>query len=49
MERLPKAIEKAKLDKALSMLKTERFQLFSDIKEDSVVGVVKSQSDPDLV
>jgi hypothetical protein len=31
------------------MLKAERFQLFADVQESHLVGVVKSQSDPDLV
>ena len=35
--------------KALEMLKAERFQLFSQLEEKGLVGVVKSQSDPTLV
>ncbi len=49
MKRLPRTIDNAKLDKALSMLKAERFQLFSDVKDDYLVGVVKSQTDVNLV
>jgi uncharacterized protein YjbI with pentapeptide repeats len=41
--------DKAKIDKATSMLKAEKFQLFNDITDDHMAGVVKSQSDPDLV
>ena len=41
--------EPAKLQKALSMLKAERFQLYSQVTDEFVVGVVKSQTDPDLV
>jgi len=32
-----------------ALLKAERFQLFVDVTGDSLTGVVKSQSDPDLV
>ena len=39
----------AKLDKALAMLKADRFRLFAKVEADHLVGVVKSQSDPDLV
>jgi hypothetical protein len=31
------------------MLKAERFQLFADLKEDAIAGVVKSQTSNDLV
>jgi hypothetical protein len=31
------------------MLKADRFQLYAEVKNDTLVGVVKSQSDPDLV
>jgi uncharacterized protein YjbI with pentapeptide repeats len=48
-KRLGNKVEVAKLDKAKSMLRAERFQLFADVKPDSVTGVVRSQSDPDLV
>src|SRR5262249_40014215 len=49
MERLKKSVNRAKLDKALKMLKADRFQLFTEVKPDSVLGVVKSQTDKDLV
>jgi len=39
----------AKLKKATSMLKAERFQLFAEVKDDSLVGVVKSQTNRELV
>ena len=42
-------IEKAKLDKAAKMLKASRFELFNDVTDQDVTGVVKSQTDPDLV
>jgi uncharacterized protein YjbI with pentapeptide repeats len=49
MNRLGNKMETAKLNKAKSMLRAERFQLFADVKPDSLTGVVRSQSDPDLV
>jgi len=42
-------IEKAKIQKATRMLKAEGFKLFNDVKDDSMMGVIKSQTDPDLV
>jgi uncharacterized protein YjbI with pentapeptide repeats len=42
-------VEVGRLDKAKQMLKAERFELFADVKGDLVAGVVRSQSDPDLV
>ena len=42
-------IEKPKIDKATSMLKASGFKLFNDVTEVHVSGVVKSQTDPDLV
>jgi uncharacterized protein YjbI with pentapeptide repeats len=38
-----------KVKKATKMLKAERFQLFNDVADTHVLGVVKSQTDPDLV
>jgi hypothetical protein len=49
MERLPQTVNAAALAKALQMLKADRFQLYAEVKDDTLVGVVKSQSDPDLV
>jgi hypothetical protein len=43
------AVDASRFKKALSMLKAERFQLFSDVSEDSIAGVVKSQTDPNLI
>jgi len=48
-EQLGYKADAAKLDKALKMLKSDRFQLFADVKNDQVVGIVKSQTDKDLV
>jgi hypothetical protein len=42
-------IEPARLAKATSMLKAERFQLFADVKDEALAGVVKSQSNAELV
>jgi uncharacterized protein YjbI with pentapeptide repeats len=47
--RLGLTADPERLDKALGMLKAERFQLFSQVEDSSLVGVVRSQSDPDLV
>jgi hypothetical protein len=44
-----KAHDAIKLDKALKMLKADRFKLFAEVKDDSLVGVVKSQTDAELV
>lgn len=49
MQHLQKTIDKSRLSKTMSMLKKDRFQLFSDIKSDSVTGIVKSQTDAELL
>src|SRR5207302_1096046 len=49
LKRLEKNCDPKRLAKALDMLQKERFQLFSQIDENSLVGVVKSQVDPDKV
>ncbi|QDU55712.1 pentapeptide repeat-containing protein [Aeoliella mucimassa] len=49
MERIKQRVDAARLDKALKMLKADRFQLYADVQDDHLVGVVKSQSDPSLV
>jgi len=49
LARLAKNVQPARLAKALAMLKAERFQLFAEASKDSLTGVVKSQTDPDLV
>ena len=41
--------DKPKIQKATSMLKAAGFQLFNDLTDESLAGVVKSQTDPDLV
>src|SRR5205814_195408 len=49
MDRLRESVDEAKLSKSLKMLKADRFQLFAEVKDDSLVGIVKSQTDKDLV
>jgi hypothetical protein len=49
MKRLEGLTDQAKLDKALKMLKADRFKLYAQVTDDFLVGVVKSQNDPDLV
>jgi uncharacterized protein YjbI with pentapeptide repeats len=41
--------DKQKIDKATKMLKASGFQLFNDVTDTHMNGVVKSQTDPDLV
>jgi uncharacterized protein YjbI with pentapeptide repeats len=43
------AHDPARLAKALKMLQADRFRLFADLDENSLIGVVKSQTDKDLV
>ncbi len=49
LKQLGNKVERARMDKAGAMLKAERFQLFADVQDDSLMGIVKSQSDKDLV
>jgi uncharacterized protein YjbI with pentapeptide repeats len=49
LQQLGEKVELARMQKAGSMLKAERFQLFAEVKDDSLVGVVKSQSNKELV
>ena len=42
-------VDKQKIDKATKMLKAERFKLFNDVTDQYLSGVVKSQTDPDLI
>jgi uncharacterized protein YjbI with pentapeptide repeats len=48
-QRLADCIDPGRLKNATKMLKAERFQLFSDVKPDSLLGVVRSQTSKDLV
>ena len=49
VHRLNSNYDQERMKKAMKMLQAESFQLFAEVKPDSLVGVVKSQSDPDLV
>ncbi|MCA9110357.1 MAG: pentapeptide repeat-containing protein, partial [Planctomycetaceae bacterium] len=49
MEQLEANFDASRLKKAMSMLKADSFQLFADVQSDSITGVVKSQTDADLV
>ncbi len=49
MERLNEITDSSRLKKVTKMLKAESFQLFSEVTNSSVSGVVKSQTDKDLV
>ena len=48
-EKLQANVDPSRLGNALKMLKADRFQLFAEPKDDSLTGVVKSQSDGNLV
>jgi uncharacterized protein YjbI with pentapeptide repeats len=43
-EQLGAKVDPTKLDNALRMLKAERFQLFADVTDEGLVGVVRSQT-----
>jgi hypothetical protein len=49
MQKFRQSTNVAKLDKATSMLRAERFRLYAKVEAGHLVGVVKSQTDPDLV
>src|SRR5262249_33283900 len=49
LERLPTLVDPSRLGNAKQMLKTERFQLFSQVEQDKLLGVVRSQSSEDRV
>ena len=49
MERLTEITDASRLKKSLKMLKADSFELFSEVEDDRVAGVVKSQSDAKLV
>jgi hypothetical protein len=48
IEQLDDATGDGRMAKVTSMLKADRFQLFSEIDEEQVTGVVKSQTDASL-
>jgi hypothetical protein len=47
--RLEKKVDQRKLKRAVKMLKAERFQLYADVSETSVIGIIKSQTNKDLI
>lgn len=49
IERLPRMVDAGRLSNALAMLRAERFQLFADVTDDAIVGVVRSQTSKDRV
>jgi hypothetical protein len=49
IKKLTTNTDKARMDKVTKMLRADRFQLFSDVTPEHVTGVVKSQTDRDLV
>jgi hypothetical protein len=49
LRQLEKKVDPGRLGRALDMLRADRFHLFSQLDENSLVGVVKSQREPDLV
>ena len=49
MEHVKEHFDASRLSKVLKMLKKERFELFSEIQDNAIGGVVKSQSNADLV
>jgi hypothetical protein len=46
---LTAATDASRMSKATKMLQADRFQLFSEVSATQLTGVVKSQTDPDLV
>lgn len=49
LERLQTNVDEGRYKNALSMLKEESFQLFSDVDDDSVTGIVLSQTNSSLL
>ena len=49
MNRLSEITDSSRLQKSMKMLKADSFQLFSEVTDDSMLGVVKSQTDASLV
>jgi uncharacterized protein YjbI with pentapeptide repeats len=49
MKRLTAKTDKSRLEKAVAMLKADRFKLFVEVGDDRLAGIVKSQSDDELV
>jgi hypothetical protein len=49
IKKLTASTDASRMSKVTSMLRAERFQLFSEVTDEFVLGVVKSQTDPGLV
>lgn len=49
VEGLKENIDHERIKKAIKMLKSERFQLYADMNETSLVGIVRSQTSTELV
>ncbi len=49
LKRLNTKVEDVRMQKAGSMLKAEKFQLFAEVQETGLAGIVKSQSSKELV
>ena len=49
LEQIDTNFDSDRVDKALKMLMKERFKLFSRINTEQVIGIVRSQSDEELV
>jgi uncharacterized protein YjbI with pentapeptide repeats len=49
VQRLQQTTDSGKLKNALKMLKADRFKLYAQVDDEQLVGVVKSQTDSDLV
>jgi uncharacterized protein YjbI with pentapeptide repeats len=48
VEQIEKHFDEERVSKALAMLKKERFQIYSHISQEKVVGIVSSQTDSEL-
>lgn len=49
VKKLTAATDPSRMQKVTKMLKAERFQLFAQVEDDLVAGIVKSQTDPTLL
>lgn len=48
LKKLESSTDASRMQKVTKMLKADRFQLFADVTDEHVVGIVKSQTDPEL-
>jgi hypothetical protein len=49
IKKLSAATDASRMQKATKMLKADRFQLFAEVNDTHVVGIVKSQTDAELL